>query len=53
MDYIKIDNVVITGTNLKTIKFINTNYVKMKFIEYFSGFDLIENLETNEDNYFQ
>ena len=52
MDYIKIDNVVITGTNLKTINFLNTNYVKMKFIEYFSGFDLIENLETNEDNYF-
>ena len=52
MEYIKIDNVFILGTNLKTIDYLNTNYIKIKFNEYFCNSDLIENLETNEDNYF-
>ena len=52
MEYVKIDNVIIIGTNLKTIGFLNTEYIKNRFNQYFCGFDLIENLETNEDNYF-
>ena len=42
MDYIKIDNVFILGTNLKTIDYLNTNYIKIKFNEYFCNSDLIE-----------